>query len=89
MCLKQTFFHSKWGLPAILSLTIFQTVFLTVQTLAPLFSLTVPNLIAFFRLLDRKFNEDSKNALKTVTFSLQMGFTSDFVPDCPFKTPFW
>jgi len=26
-------------------------------------------------LLDRKFNEDSKNVLKTVIFSLQVGFT--------------
>jgi len=31
-------------------------------------------------LLDRKFNEDSKNVLKTVIFSLQVGLTSDFVP---------
>jgi len=30
-------------------------------------------------LLDRKFNEDSKNILKTVIFSLQVGLTSKFV----------
>jgi len=42
----------------------------------------------FFRLLDGKFNEDSKNALKTVIFSLQVGFTSGLVPDCPFKLCF-
>jgi len=38
MCLKLSFFDSKWVLQAILS---FQIVFLTVQTLTPLFSLTV------------------------------------------------
>jgi len=35
--------------------------------------------------LDRKFEEDSKNVLKTVIFLLQVIFTDDFVPDCPFK----
>jgi len=30
--------------------------------------------VCFFRLLDRKFNEDSKNVLKTVILSLQLGF---------------
>jgi len=54
----------------------FQTVFLTVQTLTPLFSLTVPN---FFMLLDRKFNEDSKNVLKNMIRSLQVGFTGNLV----------
>jgi len=43
----------------------------------------------FFRLLDRKFNEDSKNVLKTVIFYLQVGFTGNFLPDCPFKLCFW
>jgi len=33
-------------------------------------------------LLDRKFNEDSKNVLKTVIFSLQVGLTSNFVSAC-------
>jgi len=33
-------------------------------------------------LLDRKLNEDSKNVLKTIIFSLQVGLTSNFVPDC-------
>jgi len=32
--------------------------------------------------LDRKFHHDSKNVLKTFIFSLQMGLTSNFVPDC-------
>jgi len=39
--------------------------------------------------LDRKFNEDSKNVLKTVIFVLQVGLTSDFDPDCPWKLSFW
>jgi len=57
-------------------------VFLAVQTLTPLFSLTVPNFVVFFGLLDRKFYGDSKNLLKTVIFSLKVGLTSNFVPDC-------
>jgi len=36
-------------------------------------------------LLVRKFNEDSKNVLKTVIFSVQVGFTRNFVPDCLYK----
>jgi len=39
-------------------------------------------------LLARKFNEDSKNALKTVIFSLQVGFTDDVLNDSPFKVYF-
>jgi len=39
---------------------------------------TVPNFVVFFRLLNRKFNEDFKNVLKTVIFVPQMGFTGDF-----------
>jgi len=35
--------------------------------------------------LDRKFNEDSKNVLKNMFRSLQMGFTCYFIPDCYFK----
>jgi len=54
-------------------------VFLAVQTLIPLFLLTVPNFVVFFRLLDRKFDEDLKNVLKTVIFLLQIGFTGYFV----------
>jgi len=63
-------------------------VILTVQTLTPLFSLTVSNFLCFFRLLDRKFNEDSKNELKIVIFSLQVCSTGDFVTECPFKLCF-
>jgi len=37
---------------------------------------------------DRKFNEDSKNMLKTVIFVLQVGFTSCFDPDSPGKLSF-
>jgi len=43
----------------------------------------------FLMLLDRKFNENSKNVLKTVIFLLQVSFTGDFVPYCSFKPSFW
>jgi len=33
--------------------------------------------------LKRKFNEDSKNVLKNVIRSLQVGFTSNFAADGP------
>jgi len=39
--------------------------------------------------LNRKFNEDSKNVLKNMIRSLQMGFTCYFVPDCSFKLCFF
>jgi len=64
-------------------------VFLAVQILTPFFSLTVPNFEMFLRLLNKKFNEDFKNVLKTVIFLLQVGFTGDFVSDCHFKLFFW
>jgi len=89
MCLKQSFSHSKWVLQAILSLTVLSSCVSDSSSLTPLLSLDVPNVVVFFRLLDRKFNEDSKNVLKTVIFSFQVGFTSDFVSDCPFKLYFW
>jgi len=56
--------------------------YLAVQNLTQLFSLIVPKFVVFFRLMDRKFNKDSKNMLKTVIFSLQVDLTSNFVPDC-------
>jgi len=40
-------------------------------------------------LLDRKFNEDSKNVVKTVIFLLQVSFTGDLVPVSTFKLCFW
>jgi len=48
----------------------FQTVFLTFHTLTPLFSLNVLKFLLFLRLMDRKFNGDSKNVLKIVIFIL-------------------
>jgi len=57
--------------------------------LTMLFSLTVPNFVVSFMSLDRKFNEDSKNVLKTIIFLFQVGFTSDFVFDCLFKLSSW
>jgi len=64
-------------------------VFLVVQTLTQIFSMTVLNFVVFSRLLDRKFNENSKNVFKTVIFLLQEGFIGDFVPDSPIKLCFW
>jgi len=66
--LKTVIFSLLVDLQAILSLIVFQTLFLAIQTLTPLFFLTVPNFVVIFRLSDRKFNEDSKNMLKTVIF---------------------
>jgi len=85
MCLKLSFSHSKLVLQAILSLCQFKLCFWQFEILTPLFSLTVPNFEMFFMLLNRKFNKDPKNVLKTVICSLQMGFTGDFVTDCPLK----
>jgi len=41
-------------------------------------------LVVLFQVIE-KFNEVSKNVLKTVIFLPQVGFTGDFVLDCPFK----
>jgi len=71
MCLKQSFSHSKWGQQAILSMIVLSNcVSGNLNFDTPLFSLTIPNFVVFFRLFDRKFNEDYKNSLKTVIFSL-------------------
>jgi len=91
ICLKLSFSHFKWVLQAILSLTVLSncvSVSLTVRILTPLFSLTLPAFVLFFMSLDGKFNGDSKTVIKSVIFSLQVCFTGDFVPDCPFKLCF-
>jgi len=54
-------------------------VFLAVQ----IDSLTVPNFVLFFKVSDRKFNEDSKNVLKTIIFLLQRGLTPIFYMTVP------
>jgi len=59
-----------------------------VPTLTPIFSLTVLNFVVFFRLLDRKFNEDFKNVFKKVIFLFQVSFTGDFIIDCSYKLYF-
>jgi len=56
-------------------------VFLAVQTLTPLFSLTVPNFVVLFYVRDRLFNEDAKNVFKIVIFSLQVCLISNFLPE--------
>jgi len=81
MCLKQSFFHSKWVLRAILSLTVLSSCLSGSSNFdTAFFPLTVPNFVVFFRLLDRKFNENSKNVFNTVIFSLQRGFYRRFCP---------
>jgi len=74
--LKTVIFILQVGFTGDLS---FQTVFLSVQTLRPLFSLTIPNFECFFGLLNRKFNEEFKNLPKTVIFILWVSFTSDLI----------
>jgi len=83
--LQTVIFLLQVGLQTILSFTVlsncvfsslnFDTAFLTDCT---------KYCSVFFKLLDRKFNEDSKNALKTIIFLLQADFTGDFVFDCLF-----
>jgi len=68
----------------------FQTVFLSIQTLTQLFFLSrYTKFCSVFRLLDRKFNEESKNVVKIVTFLHQVSFTGNFISDCPFKLCFY
>jgi len=52
ICLKQSFFHSKWILQTILFLTVFKTVFLAVQILITHFSLTVLHFVVFFQVIE-------------------------------------
>jgi len=89
MYLKLSFYQSKWVCRSFLSLTVLSKWVSGSSNFDTDFSLTVPNLkLLFFRLLNKKCNEDSKNVLKTVIFSLQVGFTFDFVSDCLFKLYF-
>jgi len=53
MSLKQSFSHSQWVLQTILFLTV-PTVFLAIQTLIPLFPLTVLNFILFFQVIKQE-----------------------------------
>jgi len=90
MCLKQSFSHSKWVLEAILALTDFSNcVFGSPNFDTAILSDCTKFCSIFFRLLNRKFNEDSQNVLKTVIFLLQVGFKGNFVPDCFFKLCLW
>jgi len=78
--LKTVIFRLQVGFTGYFVPDFFQKVFLAVQTLIPLFCLTVPNFVVFFQVVVWQFNKDSKNVLKTVIFPLQVGFTSYFVP---------
>jgi len=79
ICSKQSFFHYKWVLQAIFYLTLLSNSVSGSSNFDAAFLLDCTKFCSvFFRLLDRKFNEDSKNFLKTVIFSLQVSFTFDF-----------
>jgi len=85
MCLKPSFSSSKWVLQEILSLTVLAN---CVSANSNFDTAFLPNCTKFcsviFRLLDRKFNEYSKNVTKTVILLFQVSFTGNFVPDCLF-----
>jgi len=85
MCLKQSFSHSNWVLQEIMSLSVLLNCISGSWNFETAFLADCSKSCCFFMLLDRKFNDDSKNVLKTIIFSLQAGFTSDFVSDCRFK----
>jgi len=83
MSLKQSISHSKWVLQTDLSLTVLSNCVSGSSNFDTAFLPGCTNICScFFMLLDRKFNGDSENVLKTVNFSLQVGFTGKFVPDC-------
>jgi len=89
MFLKLLFFYSKWVLQEILSLTVLSNSVSSSANFDTTFLLDcTKSCSGFFRLLDRKFHEDSKNVLKTVIFLLQVDFTGDLVPGGPFKLCF-
>jgi len=90
MWLKLSFSHSNWILQAILFLTVLLN---CVSGSSNFDTAFLPDCMkfcsVFFSLLNRKFNGHFKNVVKTVILSLQVGFTGDFVLDCPFKLCFW
>jgi len=90
MYLKQSFSYSKWSLQPILSLTVLSNCVSGSSNFDTTFLHDCTKFCSvFLRLCNRKFNENSKNVLQTVIFLLQVGFTANFVPDCPFKLCFW
>jgi len=88
MCLTQSFSHSKRVLKSILFLTVLSNCVSVSSNFGTVFLSNCTKFCSVFRSVDRKFNEDSKNMLKTVIFSLQVSFKIAFVPDCPFKLCF-
>jgi len=70
VCLKQYFSYSKWVFQAILPLTVLSNCVSGSSNFDTAFHPPVSNFVVFFRLLNRKFNEDSKNVLKIVIFLL-------------------
>jgi len=74
MCLKLSVSFYKGVLQAILFLAVFSNCVFGKSRLTKFFSLTVPDFVVFFMSSDRKFSEDSKNGLKSMIWSLQVGF---------------
>jgi len=68
-----------------LSLTVFSNCVSGSSNIDTAFLLDYTKFVSvIFRISNWKFNEDSKNVLKTVIFLLQVGFTGDF-----FRTAFF
>jgi len=70
MCLKQSFSHSKCVLQSNLFLTVFSNRLSDSLYIDTTFLQKYNRFCSFFMSLDRRFNEDSKNVLKTVIFLL-------------------
>jgi len=81
MCLKQSLSHSKWVLQVILSLTVLSNCVLGRSNFDTDFLPDCTKFCVVFLSVDRKFNEDFRNVLKTVIFSLQVPFIGNFVLD--------
>jgi len=90
MCLKLSFFDSKWVLQAILSLTVLCNCVLGSSNFDSTFLSDCTKFVCVFLCYwIGNLMRIPKNVLKSVIFSLQVGFTCDFVPDCLYKFCFW
>jgi len=81
ICLKQLFSYYKWVLQAIFFLSVFLN---SVSGSLNFDTAFLPDCTkfcsVFFRFLVWKLNEDSKNVLKSVIFSLQIDLAGLFSP---------
>jgi len=87
ICIKQLFSHSKWVLQTILSRTVLSK---CVSGSSNFDNFFLPDCTKFCSVfLGYWIGNLMKIVLKTVIFSLQVGFTVNFVPDCFVKMCFW